>query len=72
MNASSGREGYLIEFQRIGQTVKVSAIDPASGIEVAIVGPSGAGEEALKRVAVRKLEYVLRRRGAGDRRSARR
>ncbi len=51
--------GYLIEFIQQGDYVKVSAVDPVSGREVSIVGDPAAGRQALTRVAVRKLEYVL-------------
>lgn len=57
------QEGYLLEFQSVGNAVKVCAIDPASGVEVSIVGPANQGQELLTRTAVRKLEYVLRKRG---------
>ena len=57
---------YIVEFVQVGDTVKVSAVDPRSMVEVSIVGPASAGETALQRTAVRKLEYVLaKRRGAG-------
>ncbi len=49
----------IIEFHRVGNAVKVSAVDPVSKVEVSIVGPPDAGEETLKRTAIRKLEYVL-------------
>lgn len=57
------REGYLLEFQAIGNAVKVCAIDPRTGTEVSIVGPANQGQELLSRTAVRKLEYVMRKRG---------
>ncbi len=59
----------IIEFLRIGNAVKVTAVDPESMIEVSIVGPPDAGEETLKRTAIRKLEYVIdkNRRGAARR-----
>ena len=53
---------YLLEFQQFGTFVKVAAVDPLSGVEVAIVGPASAGEAALTDVAIRKLRYVLGRR----------
>jgi hypothetical protein len=52
----------LLEFYRIGNVVKVTAVDPVSLIEVAIVGDPRAGETALAHAAVRKLRYVLGRR----------
>lgn len=51
----------IFEFRRIGAAVKVSAVDVASGVEVSIVGDPAAGEDALRRVVRRKLDYVLAR-----------
>ena len=51
----------LIEFRRVGSYIKVSAVDPDTLTEVAIVGDPAAGESALKQAAVRKLEYVMNR-----------
>lgn len=55
----------IIEFHRLGAYVKVSAIDPVSLVEVSIVGDPAAGEAALERTALQKLNFVLARRGAG-------
>ena len=49
----------IIEFHRIGNAVKVTAVDPVSHTEVSIVGPPDAGDEMLERTAIRKLEYVI-------------
>lgn len=57
---AEGRE-IIFEFRRVGSTVKVSAVDVATGTEVSIVGDPAAGEAALKRLARRKLDYVLKR-----------
>lgn len=56
-----GSNEILIEIQQIGNAVKVAAIDPETLIEVSIVGSPSAGEEALKRAAVRKLAFVLKK-----------
>ncbi len=61
----AGRE-YLLEYIRHGNSVKVCAVDPVTGIEVSIVGPANAGRETLKRTAVQKLEYVLEKRRKKD------
>ncbi len=58
----SGRE-VIIEFHTIGNFTKVSAMDVMSLTEVSIQGPSNAGEEMLKRNAIKRLEYVLRKKG---------
>ena len=56
-----GLEEALIEFRPVGNSVKVSAVDPKTGVEVSIIGPSDIGETELKRNAVAKLAYVLRK-----------
>lgn len=50
---------YLIEFKQVGNSIKVSAIDPDTGTEVSIVGDPKASQDELSRVAVDKLLYVL-------------
>lgn len=57
-NPATGRE-VIVEFQQIGNAVKVTAIDTKSMVEVSIMGPASAGEELLKRNAINKLNYVL-------------
>ena len=57
--SASGEGGYLVEFVRIGNSAKVSAIDPETGTEVSIVGPASAGEAILSRNAVAKLVRKL-------------
>jgi len=56
----------IIEFIEIGQSVKVSAVDVASGEEVSIVGPVTATREQLERTAVAKLKYVLSNKSKKD------
>ncbi len=56
------RREVIFEFVRVGHAVKVSAIDAATGTEVSIVGDPTVCEVALKRLAERKLDYVLARR----------
>jgi hypothetical protein len=65
----SDDQGYIIEFHRIGNAVKVTAMDPVTLTEVSMVGAPGAGETELTRLVVRKLEYVLAkaRTNAGNR-----
>jgi phage head maturation protease len=60
----------ILEFHHVGAYVKVSAIDTATLTEVSIVGDPAAGEAALKQAAIRKLDYVLKRKAeAGKARS---
>lgn len=60
---------YLIEFIRIGASVKVSAIDPVTGIEASIIGPAHLSEAELGKNAIRKLRYVLAKENKGPRKS---
>ncbi|MCC5996222.1 MAG: hypothetical protein JJU18_07635 [Oceanicaulis sp.] len=53
-----GRE-VIFEFMTIGQSVRVAAIDVATGEEVVISGPAGAARGDLERVAGRKLARRL-------------
>ena len=61
-DALANRE-VLIEFYPIGQYMKVSAIDTATLTEISIQGPKNAGEEMLKRNALKRLEYVMKKKG---------
>ncbi len=61
------RDGdVLLEFQRVGNVVRVSAIDPASNTEVVVQGPAEYGEATLRRTALAKLNYVLRKKRAAE------
>lgn len=57
-----GRE-IIIELFPVGNLVKVSAMDTKTLTEVSIQGPKSAGEEILKRNAMKRLEYVLKKKG---------
>ena len=66
MSGLSGEREVIFEFTRVGTALKVTAVDAASGIEASIIGDPAAGERALKRLALRKLEYVLAKQRRGD------
>jgi hypothetical protein len=55
------QQGVIFEFILIGNYVKVSAVDTRSGTEVSIVGDPRRGEAALQRIALRKLETVMKK-----------
>ncbi|MFN4088691.1 MAG: DUF6898 family protein [Alphaproteobacteria bacterium] len=55
-------DDYIIEFRRLGSAVKVSACDPATLVEVCIVGSIHSPDWMLERTAVRKLEAALAKR----------
>jgi hypothetical protein len=53
----------ILEFYPVGNLVKVSAMDAQTLTEISIQGPASAGEATLKRNAIKRLEYVLRKKG---------
>ena len=59
-----GREVF-IEITTVGAYAKASAIDAATGTEVSVMGPAGGDHAALKAAALKKLDYVLKKREGG-------
>ncbi len=55
----------LFEFHRVGKALRVVAIDPITNTEVTMVGDPKCDRETLKRLAARKLVYVLAKRRKG-------
>lgn len=53
----------IFEFYPIGHLVKVSAMDVKTMTEISIQGPASASETTLKHNALKRLEYVLRKKG---------
>jgi hypothetical protein len=49
----------ILEFVQIGALIRVSAMEPKSLTEVVIYGPASAGEAALRRTVLCKLDYAL-------------
>ena len=60
--ASSEEPGEVyFEFVSIGTSVKVIAIDAATGTEVSVIGPVGAAQADMQRLALGKLKARLAR-----------
>lgn len=53
----------ILEYAPVGNIVKVSAMDVQTLTEVSVQGPASAGQEMLKRNALKRLEYVLKKKG---------
>jgi hypothetical protein len=53
------KDGYIVEFYQLGNSVKVTAMDPRTLTEVTIIGVPGLSRDLLAKNAVRKLEYVM-------------
>jgi hypothetical protein len=61
-NAMQGRE-IIFEFFPVGNYVRVSAMDTRTLTEISIQGPVTASEDVLKQNALKRLEYVLKKKG---------
>lgn len=57
-----GRE-VIIEFVRVQNIVRVSAMDVQTLTEVIAQAPTGASEQTMKHMILQKLDYVLRKKG---------
>lgn len=53
-----GRE-VLLEVQRYGNVLRVTAIDPVTGTEVIMVADPRQSMTTIKQLAARKLAYVM-------------
>ena len=53
--------GYIIEYVVVGKSVKVTAFDPVSMREASVIGARTTPQKQLSALAVRKLEYVLKK-----------
>lgn len=52
---------FIIEFIAMGNSVKVTCIDPKTGKEVSTIGPATAPRSQLSQAAVNKMLYVLKK-----------
>ena len=55
----TGKEPFFIETKRIGTILRVTAIDAATGTEVVFQAPAKTSREAIHKLALSKLQYVL-------------
>ena len=51
----------LFEFERVGHSVKVTAIEPETKIEASVVVPDTLSQDQMKFQALNRLKYVLRK-----------
>ena len=66
MNQPLANREVIIEIFPVGQFVKVSAMDTKTLVEVSIQGPASTPETILQRNALKRLEYVLKKKGIID------
>jgi hypothetical protein len=62
MSAQAGGEVYF-ELTKVGGSVKVVAIDAATGVEVTVIGPATAAPSQLQQLALAKLKARIAREG---------
>ena len=60
------RGGLLLELATFGASVKVTAIDEASGVEISFIAPASASRSDVERLARSKLRYVLAKKNGGQ------
>ena len=53
----------IFEFYPVGNVVRVMGMDVKTMTEVSIQGPASAPETTLKANAVKRLEYVMKKKG---------
>ena len=53
----------FIEIQTLGNLLRVTAIDAATGIEAVLSAPRRSSKDAVRRAALQKLRYVLEKSG---------
>lgn len=49
----------LFEFQRVGNILRVTAIDPKTATEVIMIADPRHSKDMIQRLAARKLAYVI-------------
>ena len=54
----AGDDGVIVEFHRIGNAIKVSAVETKTFIEVSIVAPAHATEREMTALVLKKLAWV--------------
>jgi hypothetical protein len=68
MSAPAGGSGapqgeIIVETQRVGASLRVAAVDVATGTEIVFQAPVTASRAAIDRLAADKLRYVMSRAG---------
>jgi hypothetical protein len=57
-----GRE-VIFEYRKVGNIMRVTAMDTATMTEIVLQCPVNAGEAAFQKNALMRLEYVLKKKG---------
>jgi hypothetical protein len=65
MERSAEIDGVIVEFHKVGNTVKVSAVDTKTYLEVSILAPATCSEREMTDAVLSKLAYVQAKGGDG-------
>ncbi len=66
MNERRPSGEVIVEFVQAGGFLRCAAVDVDSGVEATAIGPVGAGQAALERIALGKLKRALAARRTTD------
>ncbi len=55
----------IFEYRPVGNSIRVTAVDAATGIEAVFQAPMSLGKGDLQRMALQKLAYVMRKKQEG-------
>jgi len=72
MENAGDNDEVIVEFHRVGNAVKVSAVDTKTLVEVSIMAPTTCSEREMTDTVLRKLSYVQNKRGETARSPSRR
>ena len=64
-NQPGGPREVIFEHTALGASVRVTAVDCATGLEAFVIGPVGAPQRDLERLALGKLKQRMAREGEG-------
>ena len=62
MDQRQGDGEVIVEFHRVGNSIKVSAIDAKTYVEVSIIAPVDSTQKHMTDTVLQKLDYVLAKR----------
>jgi hypothetical protein len=52
----------IFEYVHVGNSVRVTAVDAVTGTEIVLQAPANLSAGDMQRLALRKLDYVLKKR----------
>lgn len=62
-SALLGNRHIIVEFTPVGNIMRVMAMDVITLTEITIQGPVSTSKAVLERNAIKRLEYVLKKKG---------